>query len=280
LPPAELGAGRPLPLWARALAGSLPHTTAAMLELDYLHRARSPLGPTLRGQMRWVAARANGCRYAEAEAEADLHRAGVGDDEIRRLDGDLSSLPGDVRAALEFARKLSRDGASVTDEEVARLVALHGERQVVAMALLVAYASFQDRLLLALDLGPEPDGALPPLAVRFVRPPLGTSRAAARDGPQGGPVLVAPEDDPEWPKLDFGAVREKLADQRGRRCRIPLPPAEPDVNRWGLVCKHYQPELSDAWGACARAFGDEANQDPVFEQCLFWVVTRTTRCFY
>src|ERR1700736_5003204 len=59
LPPAERGAGQPLPLWARALAGPLPRTTAAMLELDYLHRMKSPLDRKLRAQMRWEIAIAN-----------------------------------------------------------------------------------------------------------------------------------------------------------------------------------------------------------------------------
>src|SRR4051812_30176715 len=41
LPAAEKGGGKPLPAWARTLADALPRTTAAMLELDYLHRAAS-----------------------------------------------------------------------------------------------------------------------------------------------------------------------------------------------------------------------------------------------
>src|SRR5260370_32890109 len=77
LPPAELGADQPLPVWARALAESLPCTTAALLELDYLQRAPSPLNAKLRGRMRWVAAHANRGSYSEAYAAAELHRAGV-----------------------------------------------------------------------------------------------------------------------------------------------------------------------------------------------------------
>jgi hypothetical protein len=45
-------------------------------------------------------------------------------------------------------------------------------------------------------------------------------------------------------------------------------------------CIGYQPELAAAWSACTRAFGREANQDRVFEESLFWVVTRTLQCFY
>src|SRR5262249_32840166 len=77
LPAAEKGAGESLPPWALALAPSLPGTTAAMLELDHLHRAGSPLSPRLRGLMRWTAAHANRCAYTQAQALADLRRAGV-----------------------------------------------------------------------------------------------------------------------------------------------------------------------------------------------------------
>jgi hypothetical protein len=42
----------------------------------------------------------------------------------------------------------------------------------------------------------------------------------------------------------------------------------------------YQPELATGWSACTRAFGDEAKQDRVFEESLFWVVTRSITCFY
>ena len=45
LPRALTGGGARLPAWARATARDLPRTTAAMLDLDRLHRTKSPLGP-------------------------------------------------------------------------------------------------------------------------------------------------------------------------------------------------------------------------------------------
>lgn len=39
-------APRDLPDWALALAHSLPATTAAQLDLDFVQRTRNPLGPT------------------------------------------------------------------------------------------------------------------------------------------------------------------------------------------------------------------------------------------
>jgi hypothetical protein len=59
-----------------------------------------------------------------------------------------------------------------------------------------------------------------------------------------------------------------------------LQSARPVRIRWSLVCLGYQPELALAWSACTRAFGQEAKQDRVFEESLFWVVTRTQECFY
>ena len=122
LPAAVLGSGRPLPMWARTLAGTLPRTTAAMLELDYLHRARSPLEPKLRGKLRWVAAHANRCTHSEACAAADLLRAGMDPTEIRTLAGELKELPRRERAALTFARNLAQAPNRITDAEVAQLM--------------------------------------------------------------------------------------------------------------------------------------------------------------
>jgi len=132
LPRAEQGAGQPLPAWARALAATMPHTTAAMLELDFQHRARSPLEAKLRARMRWTAAHALGCAYSQAHAAADLLRAGARLDDIRALAGDCARLPERDRTALAFAHKMAVEPYAVTDEEVARLVRLHGEKQAPA----------------------------------------------------------------------------------------------------------------------------------------------------
>ena len=283
LPAAEKGHGRALPVWARTLAKTLPRTTSAMLELDYLHRAHNPIEPILRGQLRWVAAHASGCRYSEAHAAADLRRTGMEDAGIQKLAGDLANLSPKTRAALQFAGKLTRDGSSVTDAEVEELVSLYGERQVVAMVLLLAYANFQDRLILALRLPLERDGPLPPLEVHFARLPLGASRAGpARKGPAHEPKSVRASLTSRFQQRgeEVSGIQDLLAGQRVRRSRISLSAASPEAPRWGLVCRTYQPELTDAWAACTHAFSDEANQDPIFEQNVFWLITHDIRCFY
>ena len=296
LPAAISGGGQRLPAWARALAASLPRTTAAMLELDRIHRTRSPLGPVLRGKMRWVAARANRCDYSMAYAEADLKRAGCTDGELRSLKEDRAGQPDPQRDVLAFAHRMTADASEVTDAELARLITRYGEEKVVAMVLLLAYANFQDRILLSLGIAVEPEGPMPAPAVVFDRkakPPPVPLRAR----PEGRPIPSEPEriDDPFWLSLQFGDLQRRLTGQRSRTGRIRVPTWEqvlrvmpPEVSRpdnpvrirWSLVTMGYQPEMAAAWSACTRAFGAEAKQDRVFEESLFWIVTRTIHCFY
>lgn len=286
-------ASTPLPMWARALAGAMPRTTAAMLELDNLHRAKSPLNPKLRAKMRWVAADANRSPYGQTYALADLRRAGGTDAEIAVLKGE--QWPANEKDALTFARKLTKEAYKVLDEEVLALRQKYGDAKVVAMVQLLAYASFQDRLLLTLGLNVEEGGPLPPLAIEFQKPWSGGAEAPERVVPKSAngskPSLAG---DPEWSKVDYSSLQKLVADQRARQPRIPvptfdsvkkyLPPTFPKGHelkiRWSLVCLGYQPELASAWSLCTRSFGEESQQDRVFEESLFWVVTRSLQCFY
>jgi alkylhydroperoxidase family enzyme len=296
LPAVESGGGQRLPSWARALARSLPRTTAAMLDLDRIQRTRSPLGPLLRGKMRWVAAAANHCEYSMEHAEADLRRAGLNDAGLRSLKGDHAGLPEPERVALEFAHRMTVDAAQVTDTEVARLIAMYGEQKVVAMVLLLAYANFQDRLLMTLGIPIEAGGPLPPPEVRF-NPKADPPPVLPRQQPTGRPRPKEPEriDDPFWLSMEFDDLQGRLTEQRSRPSRIRVPsweetlrvmppevprPEQPIRVRWSLVTMGYQPEMAAAWSACTRAFGKEAKQDRVFEESLFWIVTRTIHCFY
>lgn len=116
--PAGTGKAGPLPGWARMLAGPLPRTVAAMLELEQAVRVKMPLDPKLRAKVRWAAANAGGSRYGEAAALADLRRAGGTTAEVAALTGDWDALPAGERTTLRFARKLTKMGSSV--EEIGR----------------------------------------------------------------------------------------------------------------------------------------------------------------
>jgi len=294
LPKADEGGGGRLPVWARALAAGLPRTTAAMLELDWQHRVASPLDQTLRGKLRWTVAHANQCDYSMAYAAADLVRVGLDQEQIASLDQFEESTE---RAALAFARKLTLDGSAVTDDEVAVVKELYGDKQLVAIVLLVAYANFQDRLVLALGLEVEPDGPLPPLEVRFsMKSDTESAEVPARTLPAENPNEGTSPNvaDFDWLSAEFDDLQEKLEAQRCRPPRIAVPiweevrellPPGPEREQplgilWSLVCIGYQPELARGWSACTRGFREEAKQSLVFEQSLFWVITRSIDCFY
>jgi hypothetical protein len=265
-----------------------------MIDLDRLHRTKSPLGPVLRGKMRWVAADANHCEYARATTEADLRYAGVSDAEIADLKA--GRWPESERNALNFASQMTVDASLVTDDQVAVLRASYGDEKLVAMVLLLAAANFQDRIILGLGVPPEVGSPLPPLDVKFdpkaKNPPV---PARANPADRHGPSESVKVDDPTWREFDFDALQKGLRDQKANAGRIRVPtyeqvlthwpewypkPKNPIRIRWSLVCMGYQPELAAAWSACTRAFGEEANQDRVFEESLFWIVTRTIHCFY
>lgn len=286
LPALEQGGQERLPLWALATAKALPATTAAVLELEYRHRAASPLDAQLRGQIRLIVARANRCDYTQAQAAADLRRAGVGERDIKKLMLDDNLLPPPLR----FARKLTVAAYTITDAEVAGLVKTLGEKQLVAVVQLVAFANFQDRLILGLGIAPEPDGPMPPRGWRFAKD------AAAQTRPVW-PTETAQDtsltNDAEWRAFSFSDLKKGMETQKSRpeRIRVPtwdevktaLPPAAQKRElriKWSLVCMGYQPELAQGWSSCTKSFREEAAMDRVFEESLFWVVTRTLQCFY
>lgn len=305
MPLLEKNSGQRLPVWVRALALSLPKTAAAMLDLDYAQRVESPLPPQLRAKLRWIAADANRCDYAKAYARFDYLRAGGKAEDIDQLPKQLDKLPEAERLALQFVRQLGEAAYSISDGQVARLVELYGEKQVVAIVLVAAYANFQDRLLLALGAAVEEGGPLPPLKVHLPKPPpADQSTAEKKEKPKrkvsppakDPPPVPKKIDDPEWTALDFDALRKRLDQQIARRrARIRIPdwetvqanlPADmpqrdkPNRVRWGLLAYGYQPRLTAAWLGGLRAFHDESDLDAVFHESMFWVVTRSLQCFY
>lgn len=280
----------PLPPWARVLVRPLPKTTAKMLELDYFHRARNPLGAELAGVLQWTVADALGSPFGKATGDADLRRAAVPAGVLAGL-ADRDALAPDVRLAAAFARKLTLEGHAITDEEFAALLKAYGPEKVTAIVHTVAYANFHNRVVLGLGAGGDP---VPPPDVRFgperlaamaapARPPWDDLKAAQ---PGGLSVRV------EWSKADADALGRLLERQKARGLRIPLPdPARikalPARERdqaervvWTNVSSGYQPEMPRAWFAALYAFYDEAKPDRVFTNAVFWVVTRTNDCFY
>ncbi len=306
LPQLKSGGGQPLPIWARALAGSLPATTAAMLELDDKYRQSDGLDPVLAAAIRLTVARTIRSEYGTATATADLHRLGLDQTAIDRLMNGSASPSESKRAVLAFAERMTTAGSTATDDEVAGVVASLGEAKVVAIVLQIAYANFLFRMAQALNLPVEAGGALAPVSVHFAkrggetvigtdvvpaapRPPAPAGRSAA-GGSDGASVT-----DAEWTRFGFDDLQRRLEAQRERKPRVSIPDweefrkalpeslyprAKPLKIRWSLLVSGRQPILGPAWIKTTRTFGAESKQDRVFEESLFWVVTRTLQCFY
>lgn len=275
-----------LPAWARALAGWQPLTTARMLELDAAHRTGERLDGRFRAVVRWAAADANRCEYAKAMAAADYDRAAGHPSDLATLMKNPDKLPEVDRLGAAFARKMMLDAAGVTDSEVKTLIALIGDERMVALVALVAHASFQDRVILALNVSPEEGGVPAPVTVKFGRP----KGAAAHGKPADPPQLMAKTE----PNADWLQARKKLDEQKKRPGRIAVPTNEEVTRRlgkdhpglwqngiiWSRVCYGHQPELTDAWFDTANAFRQECGMDTVTGNSIFWVVTDALNCFY
>ncbi len=296
LPKAISGSGQPLPSWARAVATHLPRTAAAMLELDFAHRTKSPVDPILRAKMRWIIADANHCEYSKAYAIADLKRAGATAADISALAEDPAAWPEADRKPLEFARLLTVAAPTISDELFAEMQAQFGDSQVASMVLLAAYGNFQDRIVLGLNLPLEAAGPLAPLDVEFVE---GALQMASLMPPQGerpslqtaGKDLIS--NDGDWAAVSFDELQSRLESQRNRKPRLPipswddvkgkLPPAmaiRPTRIVWSLMTYGYAAELQIPWSIATRTMWAELPGDRVFEESLFWIQTRTIECNY
>ena len=285
----------PLPFWARVLVEPLPKATAALIELDNLHRAKNPVGPVLAGKLRWAVADAIGCEYSRKCAEADLVRAGVSNDELPLVTGAWKTLPAADREVVEFARQLTLAGHAVSDNQVAALIGQFGTEQFVGIVHTVAFANFENRLFLALDVKLEPDGPLSPLELKLdPKQQLEVSVPPRR--PWEEVLSTATSSDStarvDWGQQDFSALEKALHRQQNRSPRIALPEASrldslpPDTRErtkkiiWSNVSIGYQPQLTGSWFHLMQVFRDEAMLDRVFANSVFWVVTRSNECFY
>jgi alkylhydroperoxidase family enzyme len=275
----------PLPAWARATAGWQPITTARMLELDAAHRTGERLDGRFRAVVRWAAADANRCGYTKAMAAADYDRAAGHAAELAVLMKNPDKLPEVDRLGAAFARKMMLEADKVTDAEVKALLTLIGDERMVALVALLAHASFQDRVILALNVAPESGGVPAPITVKFGRP-KGTSHGKPADPPE---LKAKTEPTSEWTQ-----ARKHLDEQKKRPGRIAVPTAEAVEKRmgkehpglwqngilWSRVCYGHQPQLTDAWFDTANAFRQEAGMDGVTGNSIFWVVTDAVDCFY
>lgn len=296
LPQTTQGGDGFVPKWARVMARELPRTTAAMLQLDYAQRTRSPLNPTLRAKMRWVIAQANHCEYSQQVALQDLKTSGATPEDIAKFTSSPENWSDDEKEPLRFAKELTLNASQIDDALFDSLRQRFGDHQVAAMVLLGAYGNFQDRILLGLGIETDPKEPLAPLDVWFVPDAFQTQPIMPPNKPitellTDGIDVV--QDDADWTSISFEQLTERLAKQRSRKQRLPTPTweevskklptgfaAKPTRIVWNLVCMGYVPELAVPWSMTTRTMWAESQQDRIFEESLFWVQTRALQCNY
>ena len=267
--------------------------SCAISGITRLHHSQTT--PCRAGKLRWAVADAIGCEYSRKCAEADLLRAGVSNDELPMATGAWETLPEADRAVVEFARQLTLAGHEVSDNQVAALIEQFGTEQVVGIVHTVAFANFQNRLFLALDVQLEPDGPLPALELKLdPGQQLAVSVPARRPWEEVLSTTTSADSTArvDWGQQDFAALEMALNRQQNRHPRIALPEASrldslPSETRertkkiiWSNVSMGYQPQLTGGWFRLMQVFRDEAMLDRVFANSVFWVVTRSNECFY
>jgi hypothetical protein len=154
----------------------------------------------------------------------------------------------------------------------------------------VAYANFQDRILLALAAEVEEGGPLAPFAAQFDfnRTDIAAASRLEANAPEVHPLPVQPD----WSGRTTVDLLQRVALQKNLQSRIPLPDASRLANLpaavraraerivWSKISMGYQPRLTKAWFDAMYTFQEEAQLDRVFSNTIFWVVTRTNDCFY
>jgi hypothetical protein len=87
-------------------------------------------------------------------------------------------------------------------------------------------------------------------------------------------------------------MRSRMERQQRATPRLPLPADEQLAQAserergqaarivWSRFGYGYQPELTRGWITALHTFYREAKVDPIVENSVFWVVTRSNDCFY
>ncbi len=318
LPHATLGSGKPIPTWAKILAPSLPYTTAAMLELEYQYRTQ-PIFLLADGNpdesrrewnylsyvARYAVARFHRCAYGLQSAREDLKRCGKEAllESLEKGPDGLSELESKV---YRFAWQLADRGSMLTDEQVETLRIEVGNEAMMGLVLQIAHGCFQDRLHWALGISDRSDASSPPLEIQFAdstKNGANTPSAMRTDSAAMLESVASNSDKLEsnaavpaplvWEDADVAGMQRSLWAQKTRTARIPVPDWDTVVPkipsdlyrrplriRWSRAVVGYQPILGPAWIKCLRVFEQEAHQNRVFEESVFWVVTRSLKCYY
>jgi AhpD family alkylhydroperoxidase len=119
-------------------------------------------------QVSFAVSMANGCRYCTLHQVQGLRRVGVSPAKLVQMKKDDSALTPRELTAVEFARKLTREPASITDADYGKLRKEFGEQGALEVVLQTCNFAFMNRFTDGLRLPSEDE------AVRTYREVYGT----------------------------------------------------------------------------------------------------------
>jgi alkylhydroperoxidase family enzyme len=86
----------------------------------------------------WIVSRGNNCQYCLGHQELKLRGAGLDDDTIAALDSDWSRFDPRKQLALAFARKLTLEPYSLSDDDIANLQGLFSDVEIIELTYNIA----------------------------------------------------------------------------------------------------------------------------------------------
>jgi hypothetical protein len=135
----------PMPQWARLLV-NFPVDGKSRVASLRVGDEKGDLPPLLKAQVSWIIARNDRAWYALGQAKERLHKLGLSDDEIYKLDGDWKGYSAAERAFFSVARHLAASPIMITDEDVALALQATGPREVVQLITYTTNRASFDRI--------------------------------------------------------------------------------------------------------------------------------------
>lgn len=133
----------------------VPDLQAAWRDFGNQNRLTWSIERNIQLQISFAVSMANGCRYCTLHQVLGLRRLGVEPKKLLAMKKDDSALTPRELTAVEFARKLTKQPASITDEDFAKLKREFGESGAVEAILQTGGFAFMNRFTDGLRLPSE-----------------------------------------------------------------------------------------------------------------------------
>ena len=133
----------------------VPDFQAAWRDFGFQNRQNWTIDRNIQLQISFAVSMANGCRYCTLHQVQGLRRLGVDPKKLLAMKKDDSALTPRELTAVEFARKLTKQPNSVTDEDFEKLKKEFGEQGAVEVVLQTGAFAFMNRFTDGLRLPSE-----------------------------------------------------------------------------------------------------------------------------